>query len=89
MHHGGNSVPRHRAGSESLRLGCVQTGGHIPFNSGTLPPLEHHQNITSASLISSFFLSVSEQSGDIYVLVEPECDLYAWSAVSLAVSWRE
>lgn len=70
-----------------LQHDCIPD--RIPLNRCTLPPLEHHQNIASFF----FFLLLSKcfqaAPGHIYVLVEPECDLYAWSAVTLTVSWRE
>lgn len=70
--------------AEPLQHDCIPD--RIPLNRCTLPPLEHHQNIASFFF---FFKCFQAAPGHIYVLVEPECDLYAWSAVTLTVSWRE
>lgn len=53
------AVGKHQAKS-LFSMAASQMRGYIPFNLSTLPPLEHHQNITS-SFAAFFFLSVSEQ----------------------------
>ena len=48
------SSAEHQAQS-LFSMAASQTGGYLPLNHRTLPPLEHHQNITSSFAPFSFF----------------------------------